>query len=745
MKKIFILFVLFLMTLLNNANAELLKKIEIKGNKRISNETIVLFSGIQIEEDVNSDKLNDIISDLYETNFFSDVKINFTNNVLTISVIENPIIQTIIFNGIKAEKIQKQLKNVIKLKEKSSFVEQTSKEDLQSLKNGLKKSGYYFSEITLSIQSNQNDTINLIYDIELGEKASITKIKFLGDKKFSDNKLRKIILSEQDKFWKFISKSKYLDEKRIQTDERLLKNFYINKGFYEAKITRSFAKYLDENSFELVFNINAGKKFYFNELNLIIPQDFNPDNFTKIKNKLVELSGEVYSYRNVEKLLDEVELIALQDQFDTIKANIVETIVEDNKLDFTITLEDSKKFIVKRIDIIGNNITNENVIRNAFVLDEGDSFNEILLSKSVNNLKGRNIFKTVNSSVIQSDDTNKIIQIEVEEKPTGEISAGAGIGSTGGNIGFSVNENNYLGKGIILGANITLSEESIKGKFSYNQPNYKNTDRALLMSVQNTTYDRLADMGYKSTNTGGSIGTRYEQYEDVYFSPGFAVSYDKIETSNTASDNYKKQKGDYFDTNFNYVIVKDKRNQRYQPSSGHLHKFFQELPLYSKNYTLSNGYEFQKYHEILDNLTSAFSFTAQTVTPLADKDVRVSKRIIMPSSKLRGFEPAKVGPVDNFDYVGGNYLMAVNLSTELPNLARDFQNVDFKLFLDAANIWGVDYDSKVGQSNKIRSAAGVGVDWFTPIGPMSFSLSQAITKAESDTTETFRFNLGTTF
>ena len=296
-----------------------------------------------------------------------------------------------------------------------------------------------------------------------------------------------------------------------------------------------------------------------------------------------------------------------------------------------------------------------------------------------------------------------------------------------------------------MNSNLSLDEESIKGSFSYINPNYKNSDRSLLLGLNSTSTDRLAEFGYKSSNSGFSIGTSYEQYDDIFFSPKFAFQYDKIETSNSASDSLKKQKGDYFDFNLSYAFDHDERNQRFQPSSGYRQVFFQELPLISKNYSITNSYSVDKYLQFTEDLITTISFYGKTITSLkSSKDVRISKRLIMPSRRLRGFEPGKIGPVDNNDFVGGNYLTAFNINTDIPTFVTS-ENVDFKLFYDAANLWGNDYKNNDGDSNKIRSSTGIAVDWFTPVGPLNFSLAQPLSKKNSDKTETFRFTLGTTF
>ena len=196
---------------------------------------------------------------------------------------------------------------------------------------------------------------------------------------------------------------------------------------------------------------------------------------------------------------------------------------------------------------------------------------------------------------------------------------------------------------------------------------------------------------------------------------------------------------------FNYNLDYDLRDRYYQPTEGYKISWLQSLPLVSENYEIINGFEVNKYHSLINDMVARVSFHGRAVNSMSGKDVRLSKRLYMPASKLRGFEAGKVGPVDNGDYVGGNFTSSLNISSTLPQILPSFQNTDFNIFFDAANIWGVDYDSALNDSNKIRSSAGLAMDILSPIGPINFSLAQPIQKKSSDRTETFRFNIGTTF
>jgi outer membrane protein insertion porin family len=692
--KTFFILIVSLLLSISNSLAENLKDIKINGNVRITDETIITFLPVKINEQITSDKINTILKSLYETDFFKNVVIDFKNNELVINVEENPIIQNILYNGIKSNSLKQEITKGLKLINRSSFIETYLEQDISSMKNNLKQRSYFFSEIDYNIEYLTDNRVNIKYNINLGNKAKIKKISFIG--------------------------------------------------YYYAEISSSFAKLIDENEFELIFNINAKEKIFFGVSQLELPTDYKKENFNKLEKTLKELKDQPYSINSIQKITDEIELIALNEQYERIKVEIEENL-QDNKLNLNFLITETDKLIVKRINIFGNNVTRESVVRNQFAIDEGDFFNEILLNKTINNLRSLNFFKTVNSEIVDDVNNDKVINISVEEKPTGEIGAAAGVGTSGGTVGFFVKENNYLGTGTGLEANVSLTEESITGLFSVTNPNYNDSDKLLATTIEFSETDKLKDFGYKTNKNGLSLFTQFEFLDDLKLGVGTSNYYEKIETDNTASALQKKQEGDYWDTFINLNVDYDKRNQSFQPSDGFRNIYKIGIPVISKTNTLTNLYQFTKYAELYDNNVTSFSFYAKTSTSLTNDDIKLTERNFLPSRRLRGFEAGKVGPKDGKDFIGGNFASSVNISTTIPSILEENQNVDFLLFLDAGNVWGVDYSSDIKDGNKIRSSVGIGVDWITAVGPLNFSLALPITKDDNDITETFRFNLGTTF
>ena len=745
MIKYLLIVLTYLFFSLNSFAAEKIKEVIINGNERISDDTIKIFSELNTIKNFNENEINNITKALYETNYFSNINITFKNNILIISVEENPIIQNITFKGVKSDNLKDEILKGIKLKSRTSYNEFLLDRDREIILYNLKNKGYYLADVSIYKTVLEDNKIDLILDINLGNKSKIEKISFLGNKIFKDRKLKNIIISEENKFWKFLSKKKYLNEEIIRFDKNLLKNFYLNKGYYDVVISSSFAKIKDNGNFELIYNINAKNKFFFGEFKLKLPDGFNDEYFEKVSNSFIKFTDKPYSLNSVEKILEDLEIVSIQEEYQSIVSTVDERIVS-NKINLSFEIQETEKYFVNKINIFGNNVTQENVIRNQLKIDEGDPYNDILAKKSINSIKSLGFFKDVREEVV-IDETNKQknINIIVKEKPTGEILAGAGVGTSGGTATFSVKENNYLGRGIGLQALASFNKDSIKGKLSISNPNFNNTDKSAKLSIESSEKDLLKTSGYKSNKTGFSISTNFEYLDDLMLGLGQSSFYEKISTNSTASARQKLQKGNYWDSFIFVDIDYDKRNQKFQTSDGFRSFYSIDLPIISETNTLTNTYSYIVYDELYQDNVSAISFYAKAANSITGNDVKLSERLFLPGSKLRGFEQGKTGPKDGNDFVGGNFVSSINISSTLPQILPNSQNTDFLFFLDVANVWGVDYNSSIDSSNKIRSSIGVGIDWFSILGPLTFSLAQPLSKNKTDKTETFRFNLGTTF
>ena len=743
MNKFIISLIIFFVTY-SVSKAEIVKSINITGNNRISSETVKIYGKIETNKDYNEIEINKALNNLYETEFFEDVKISISEGVLNVQLKEYPFVNQLLIIGEKSNNYKKQIEKLIKTKEKRSFIKSNLSNDIETIKSLYSSTGYNAVKIEIKTKELTKDSIDVLIEIDRGEKTKISRIDFIGNNKIKSKRLRDVVASDEHKFWKVLSKNTNFSKNILDLDIRLLENYYKSNGFYDVRVSSKVAKINKYGQAELLFSIEEGKRYRINKISTNVDSVFDKELFFPLNDEYKKYIGEYYSPFKVKKLLDELDNLIDTNNLQFVEHNVQEE-VQENYINIIFNVFEGEKNLVERINVFGNNITNEDVIRGELIIDEGDPFSNLNLEKSISNLKSRGLFRDVRYKVLQGSDSNlKIIEIRVEEQPTGEISAGAGVGTNGGSFAIGIKEKNWLGKGNQVGFNLDVDSESITGLLNYRNPNYDFLGRSLNYYISSESNDK-PDKGYENSLVSLGVGTSFEQFKNVDLSLGLNASHDDLRTNSSASDALKKQSGTYDDITGNYGFSLDTRDRTFMPTSGSVLNFGQELPLYADKSFISNSLTASRYKSINENVVGVSKFLLTTINGLGSDDVRLSKRKGLSSRRLRGFEKNKIGPVDNKDHIGGNYAAALNLEANLPNFFPEDTNTDLSLFLDFGNVWGVDYDSSIDDSNKLRSSSGVIANWMSPIGPMSFVLSQNLSKASTDETQSFSFNLGTTF
>ncbi len=726
-----------------NADQEL-KEIIISGNERVSDETIKVYGEIKLNKEINEAEVNKILKKLYETNFFEDIKIKLEKNTLKLVLKEYPVINQLIVIGETNSSLREQLLKIINLKEKSSFIKSNLAKDLDLIKGFYSSMGYNFSNVEAKFNKINDNNIDLIFEIAKGEQTKIASITFIGDKKIKSRRLLDVIASEKDNFWKILSRNTKFSKNLLNLDLRLLKNYYKSLGYYDVKITSNSAELNKSGDIDLIYSIDAGTRYTVNKITTELDPTFDKSIFFELEKDFKKYVGDYYSPFKIKKLISTLDRLIEKNNIQFVEYNVEEEIAGDG-ISIKLNIFEGEKILVERVNIIGNNVTNESVIRSEIILDEGDPFTKIGLDKSVANIKSRNIFKRVGSKIYNGSEQNfKIIEISVEEMPTGEISAGAGVGTNGGSLAFKISENNWLGEGKRINFSVDTDEESLQGRIDYSDPNYNFLGNAYGYSLFSTSNDK-PNQGYENSLVGASVNTKFEQYENIFAALGLSLSYDDLRTDGSASESLKKQSGEFTELATSYGFDYDQRDRSFMPTSGSIAGFRQTIPIYADKNFVANRFTLSKYMSFSENFILANKFYLSTIDGLNNEDVRLSKRNFLSSKRLRGFKKGKVGPKDGKDHVGGNYAAAMNLEMNLPKLLPDSTNLDVGLFFDIGNVWGVDYDSSIDESNKVRSSAGLVANYSSPIGPLSFTFSQDLSKANTDETESFNFNLGTTF
>jgi len=737
---------LFLLILTCQSFAEI-KQVKILGNKRVSSNTIENLIDKKVSY-VDTIYINNLTRLIYNTDFFSNVKINYDNNILNIIVEENPIINFFYINGITGSDLD-EVNKIISLKENSIFSTAKLKKDFEDIKQLFNSSGYYFALVEPEIIKIDDNQLNLIWNINKKDISKIRNIYFIGEKYFKESELLEVINSKEYSWWKFFSNSSFYEE-RIEQDKKLLKFFYKSKGFYDVQIESSFVNIDAENNFNITYSINSGKKYKFGNIELkndnLDLKDTNLSDLKNISEKVIK--NKAYSIPVVDLLEKRLNTYLEDNRYVNFQIDIEEIKSSNDTINLLIKFTALKKTLIGKINIYGNTITEEKAIRDNLALSEGDILNISKIKKSKDNLESKNIFRKIEYKITDSIEqkNSKDINFYVKEQPTGSISAGIGYGSSGGLLEGSVNERNFLGKGIDLNFTGRIASEKISGVFSYIDPNFKNTEKELANYFYTET-DDYGNAGYTSKRIGDRLATKYEIFEDIYLKPFAILQFDKLETSSNASSLMKSRAGSFNTTALGFNLMGDFRDSKSQPTAGSLLFFDQSYAtLLSDVPTISTSIGSTFYQQLFsDKFIGSAKLKFSNTTAFDNKNVKLSDRTFTSNTDLRGFESRGIGPVDSGSHIGGNYLGLINLKSTFPNPIPEFLRPKSYLFYDVANVWGVDYSDTISESSKLRTSVGVAFDIISPVGPLNFTYGIPLSKVSTDKEQRFLFNIGSSF
>jgi len=738
----------FCLFYLTSAFAVEFKKSDIKiiGNKSISKETILNYTDSK-KETLNTEELNSFQKKLFETNFFSKIDVRISGNNVAIYLIENPLIEYVLISGLeKRDDLKKEIEKILTLKENNIFSETFLNNDTKSIYGFLSSIGYLRGNVEYTVNKILNDKVNIFLNIKLNQQFFVKNIFFIGDKKLSTSTLKSAISTSQDSWFSIFSNSAIPSVDRVSYDISLLKKLYLSKGYYDVQISNGSIDVIDKKHANVTFVINAGSKYFF-EKSLINNKTISlkDNDLLFLANKAKTLENKDYNPSEITRLLK-----AFRDYFinNNITANIDYRVekLPLNKISIIYDISEvNEKRFVANIIVKGNEITEEKVIRNNLFFSEGDRFNSANLNKSTDSLKSLGIFKNIKIDALNSKNSENVnLVVSVDEMPTGEISAGVGYGTSGAAINFAIKEKNFLGKGIESNISMQLGSEKVLGIISLSDPDFSDTGNSLKGSffVSQYTYDNA---GYDNKVIGSSLSKSYRAFKDVNFESGFSADYDTIDSQSGASNLIKSREGNYLTTKFFYNVINDKRNRKFQPTSGYTVGFGQGLAtLVSEIPYVTNTVFGSFYKEFSEDFIGTIKYKAKSINAFNSKDVKLSDRIFLSDSELRGFAFRGVGPKVSDEYVGGNYSYSTNFSTTVPNGLPDKWGTKSNIFFDVANVWGKDFSEGI-DSNKIRSSAGVGFEWISPLGPLSFTYAAPITKDSTDSVESFNFKLGGIF
>lgn len=733
------------------AAPEKIAQIRVEGNQRIEPATVRTYIDMQTGDAFDADRVDTALKNLYATGLFSDVSIRREGADVVVSVVENPIINEIAFEGNKKAKDEDLLPE-IQLKPRTVFTRTKVQADVARIQDIYRVMGYFSAVIEPKIITLDQNRVNLVFEVTEGPTTFISRIAFVGNKKFDDGDLQKVIRSREERWWRFWSSDDKYDPDRLAFDRELLRKFYLDRGYVDFRAESAVAELTpDRQSFLVTVTLNEGERYRVGNIHLesrIPGFDAAP-----LKKKITFSPGQWYKASEIENTINK-----LTDEMGNRQYAFVEIVpsVDRNKdkrtVDVKLEIREGQRTFVENINIHGNSRTLDEVIRREMTLVEGDPFNADRLKKSEQAIKDLGFFETAEVKSVPGSSPDKTnIDVTIEEKSTGELSLGAGYSTTDGALGnFSIRERNFLGKGQDLTLATTLSAKRTEFDFSFTEPYFLRRDLSAGLDLFDITRDLQDQSSFDSHRTGGGLRLGYPLADKLRQSVGYRFENNNISNvQSTASAFIKEQEGERITSSISQGLIYDATDSKIEPTDGHVFRLSTEFAgLGGDAKYVSAKASGNIYYPVRDKWVLSTSGEVGAASAWGGEELRINERFFIGGQTLRGFKDAGIGPRDKVtgDSLGGKTFWRGSVQLDFPSGLPEDLGVKAHVFSDFGALWGIDQSGvNIVDEASVRAAGGFGIGWRSPAGPIVVDFSAPFAKQTYDKTETVRVNFGTRF
>ena len=730
-----------------------IQSIIIQNNQRIETSTIASYLDVAEGDIFDNDRVNNSLKNLFATGLFADVVIDREGNNLIIHVVENPIINRVVFEGNRRLK-DEALSSEVSSKSRDVYTRPKVQRDTKRLQDLYVKSGRYEVDIEPKVIPLDQNRINLVFEINEGHEATIKKINFVGNQKFNSGKLRKIIHSQPTSWLRPWSSRDTYDKERVAYDQELLRRFYLSKGYADFKVNSSTAEITkDKNAFILTFNVEEGRKYQFGDIKLTsqLPDIQTALISDQIKTEKGETFNAQYIEESVTKLTEELNNLGYA--FVDVSPRY-QPLVDKQIMNIEYQIKEGPTVYIDNIHINGNLRTMDRVVRREMRVSEGDPFNADKIKRSKQRLQNLGFFGGVDvkTTPVEGAPDRADIDITVEERSTGEVNFGVGFSTTEGAIGnTSIRERNLLGKGQDLRLSFQKSARTTQVDLGFTEPYFMGKELSAGFDIFNIAQELTSESGFDSETVGGRLRTGYALTEHIRHSLYYSYrDVDITDVSSGASTFVKRQEGQNINSSIGHSLTLDLRDNRFDPTEGYFATLLQEFAgvggdsQYIKN-ELRAGYYTPL---IFDELILAVMGRGGHLFGYGNRDIRINERFFVGPNIMRGFDNAGIGPRDlsTTDALGGNIYYAGTTELTFPLGLPDELGLKGAAFVDAGSLFDSDDSgANVADESSLRASAGVGVFWQSPVGPIRIDFAKAFLKESYDEEEIFRINFGARF
>lgn len=728
--------------------AATVRDIKVEGLERVEVETVLSYVDLNKGSTASDAKLDKSLKQLYATGLFEDVSLNIKDNgLLVIKVVENPVINKVLFDG--NDKVDdSMLETEVQLKPRSTFSRSRVQEDVQRILEVYKRTGRYAVVVEPQIIKRDQNRVDLIFNINEGPLAAIDKINFIGNRHYTDDDLASEIMSKESRWYRIFSSSENYDPEKTNYDKELLRRFYLKRGYADFRVISAVAELSpDKKSFVVTYVLDEGNRYKVRSTN--ITSDIAEVKTAELTGELELNTGDWYNSDKVEKTVSALteELGKKGFAFVDVEPELTKDMA-NGEIDITYHISEGQRIFVDRINITGNTRTHDKVIRREFRIDEGDAFNTSKIRDSRRNVENLDYFSKVNIDTVPTDDNKADINVNVEEKSTGSFNVGVGYSTVNGAlIRTGISENNFRGLGQRVGFDVGISQRAQEYNMSFTEPYFLNRRLRAGFDLFRTEEDYQDEGSYDSETNGGRLRLGWNYTDDLSQQFRYTLRQDEIRNvDSTASPYIKEEAGKYINSSVGQTLVYDKRDSAINPKEGYFLSFGNDVAgVGGDEKYLKFDTKAYQYYTFADYYTVKLFANAGYITGYGNEDVRLSNRYYLGGSTMRGFDVAGIGARDKNtkDALGGNWMIYSGSELMFP-IGLDEVGIRGRTFVDMGMLGKPDnMGSDVDYSSSPRVATGFGFQWLSPMGQIDLDFAFPIVKESYDETQVFRLNFGT--
>ncbi|MFL2542384.1 MAG: outer membrane protein assembly factor BamA [Candidatus Latescibacterota bacterium] len=733
-----------------DSNAVRVSDILVQGTQRIEPDTVRSYMTLKQGDPYSSRQVNASLKTLFATGLFADVTIRKQGTSIIVQVVENPVVNRIAFEG-NDEIEDETLSSEVQLRSRIVFTRKRVQGDVKRLLQLYRSGGYFSARIEPKVIQLPQNRVDLVFEIDEGKETLISRITFLGNRFFTDDALRNVIQTKEDRWYRIFSSADTYDPDRLTFDRELLRRFYLEKGFADFRVVSAVAELTaDKDNFFVTFTIEEGERYKFGKLEATSRiKEIKSDNLSP----LIQVKPEAwYSASKIDDILLSLTNYAGDRGFAFVEARpVVNRDRKKKTISVTFELQEAPKVFVERINIMGNVRTLDSVIRREFRLVEGDAFNAAKLRRSRQRIQNLGYFGKVDFSKRKGSDNSKsVIDVKLEEQSTGEINLGLGFSTTdGGLVSAGITERNFLGKGQNVRAKFSLSQRTQNFDLGFTEPYFLNKDLSAGIDLFKSEKDNTDESSFTSKRLGIGLHLGYEINEQWSQSLRYLVRRDQItEVASDGSVFIRQQDGDTVTSLVGQDIVLDARNSKFSPTDGFVVRASTDIAGLGGDAKYVRAKLASAVHyKIINDWVLNFSGEVNQIQDFGEK-LSINDLFFLGGDNLRGFAVAGVGPRDSTtdDALGGRTLLAGTAELHFPLGLPKELGISGAAFTDIGTLMNpLAEGAQLLDEATPRVATGVGLRWRSPFGPIRIDVALPVLKESFDKEELIHFNFGTRF